>query len=130
MAREKRDFELKKVSSTIYEIALLHYTHPFVHFEISISEGGYIRSIGQILAKKLKVEATLSSLRRVREGSFRYEGETLLNPLNHLNIPKNMYKGSLRRLELGKRLSIDEFENQTSGRYWIDGKKFFLSLLR
>jgi len=33
LARDGKDVELKKITSTIYDINLINYNHPFVHFE-------------------------------------------------------------------------------------------------
>ncbi|HIP41129.1 MAG TPA: tRNA pseudouridine(55) synthase TruB, partial [Campylobacterales bacterium] len=64
LAREGKEVELKQITSIIYELHLIHYNHPFIHFEATVSEGTYIRSLGAIIADKLGVDATLSSLRR------------------------------------------------------------------
>jgi len=75
LAREGQEVNLKQITSTIYDIRLLHYTHPFVHFEATVSEGTYIRSLGAQMADFLGLDATLSSLHRVHEGEFYYENE-------------------------------------------------------
>ncbi len=125
LARENREVKLKKITSTIYDIHLIHYNHPFINFEIVVSEGSYIRSLGQIIAEKLGVDATLSSLKRVYEGRFSFENEKALNPLKYLNIPQNIYMGDINYLRFGKKLSIDYFKNRNDGVYWIDGDNFF-----
>ena len=119
LARSGKDVDLKIITSTIYSIKMLHYKHPFVTFEIEVSEGAYIRSIAQILAKKLKVDATLSGLHRLNEGRFRYQNEKMLNPIEYLNIPKNRYFGDKESLRLGKKQTIDSFEKRKDGKYYI-----------
>ncbi len=125
LARAGEEVELKTITSTIYDIHLIHYKHPFVHFEAIVSEGTYIRSLGAMIADKLGVDATLSSLRRDYEGAFSFEDERPLNPLNYLNIPQNIYLGDERYMELGKKLYLDYFETKEDGIYWVDSKKFF-----
>jgi len=125
LAREGKEVELKKITSTIYDIHLINYSHPFVHFEAIVSEGTYIRSLGALLADKLGVDATLSSLRRDYEGAFSFENERALNPLHYLNIPKNIYRGDPKFLELGKKIYLDYLETKEDGTYWIETEKFF-----
>ncbi len=125
LAREGKDVNLKKITSTIYDIKLINYNHPFVHFEAKVSEGTYIRSLGAIVADMLKVDGTLSSLHRIHEGKFYYENEKALNPFNYLDIPKNIYLGDEDWLELGKKLSIEYFKNQEEGIYLIETRNFF-----
>ena len=125
LAREGKEVELKTITSTIYKIKLLNYNHPFVHFEATVSEGTYIRSLGAMLADKLGVDGTLSSLHRIHEGAFYYEDEKALNPFEYLAIPHNTYSGDENYLELGKKLSIDYFETKEDGVYLIETANFF-----
>ena len=125
LAREGLDVELKSITSTIYDIKLLHYTHPFVHFEATVSEGTYIRSLGAIIADDLGVDGTLSSLHRIHEGQFYYDDEVALNPFEHLALPNNIYLGDEEYLELGRKLSLEYFETQADGVYLIETTNFF-----
>jgi tRNA pseudouridine55 synthase len=125
LARAGEEVELKRIKSTIYDIELLNYSHPFIHFRVSVSEGAYIRSIAQILASKLKVVGTLSSLKRVREGEFFFEDKRALNPLEFLKIPRNIYLGDEKKVALGKKLSLDEFKEQRDGVYFVEFSEFF-----
>ena len=125
LVREGKEVKLREITSTIYDIHLIHYNHPFIHFEIMVSEGSYIRSFGQMIAEKLGVDATLSSLKRLYEGAFYFDNEKALNPLKYLNIPQNIYIGDINYLKLGRKLSIEYFKNQNNGVYWIDGDDFF-----
>jgi len=125
LARAGEEVKLKKITSTIYDIKLIHYTHPYIHFEATVSEGTYIRSLGAIISDMLGVEGTLSSLKRINEGDFFYDNEKSLNPLKHLKIPQNIYTGDENYLELGKKLSIEYFQTQEDGDYWVETKSFF-----
>ncbi|SFV66029.1 tRNA pseudouridine synthase B [hydrothermal vent metagenome] len=125
LAREGKEVELKQITSTIYDIHLVNYNHPFIHFEIMVSEGTYIRSLGAIIADRLGVDATLSSLRRDYEGKFSFENEKALNPLYYLKIPQNIYTGDDEYMELGKKLYIDYFETKEDGEYWVETENFF-----
>ncbi len=125
LAREGKEITLKQITSTIHSIKLLSYNHPFVHFEATVSEGTYIRSLGAMIADKLGLDATLSSLHRIHEGKFYYENEKALNPFNYLNIPRNTYTGDDSHLELGKKLSLDYFETKADGTYLVETENFF-----
>ena len=125
LAREGKEVELKTITSTIYDIRLINYNHPFVHFEAKVSEGTYIRSLGALIADKLEVDGTLSSLHRIHEGQFYYDHEKALDPFTHLAIPRNTYIGEEEYMELGKKLSIAYFENKEEGIYLIETKNFF-----
>ena len=125
LAREGKEVELKTITSTIYDIRLINYNHPFVHFEAKVSEGTYIRSLGALIADELEVNGTLSSLHRIHEGQFYFDGEKALDPFTHLAIPRNTYTGEEEYLELGKKLSIAYFEQKEEGIYLIETSNFF-----
>ena len=125
LARAGEDVPLKTITSTIYDIKLLNYTHPFVHFEAKVSEGTYIRSLGALLADKLGVDGTLSSLHRINEGQFFYDDEKALDPFKYLALSSNIYTGDEAFMELGKKLGLEYFENQNEGVYLIETSSFF-----
>ena len=125
LARAGKEVALKTITSTIYDIRLINYNHPFVHFEAKVSEGTYIRSLGALIADKLEVDGTLSSLHRIHEGQFYYDDEKALDPFTRLAIPNNTYTGEEEHLELGKKLSKAYFENQEEGVYLIETSNFF-----
>jgi len=125
LMREGKDVELKTITSTIHDIKLITYNHPFIHFEATVSEGTYIRSLGALIADRLGVDATLSSLHRIHEGKFYFENERTLNPFKHLAIPRNTYLGDDSYLELGKKLYLDYFETKEDGLYLIETANFF-----
>jgi tRNA pseudouridine55 synthase len=119
LAREEKEVELKKITSTIYDIKLLNYSHPFLSFEITISEGGYIRSIGEIIAQRLGVDGALSYLERLNEGEFFYHDEKPLNPTKYLKIPQNFYLKSSSNILLGKKLKREDFKIDKNGEYFL-----------
>ncbi|NOR56686.1 MAG: tRNA pseudouridine(55) synthase TruB [Sulfurovum sp.] len=125
LARAGEEVNLKTITSSIYDIKLLNYNHPFVHFEAKVSEGTYIRSLGALLADKLGVDGTLSSLHRIHEGKFFYDNEKALDPFQYLALPSNTYIGDEEFMELGKKLGVEYFENQNEGVYLIETTSFF-----
>ena len=125
LARDGIDFDLKKITSSVYDVRFISYCHPFITFEISVSEGSYIRSIAQILLENLGSYGTLSYLERLNEGEFFYDKEKALNPLMYIDLPTNNYTGTKEWFELGKKLSIDYFEKKEDGEYLIIFDTFF-----
>lgn len=124
-AREEVEVELQKVQTEIFDIKVLNYSHPFLTFEVSLSEGGYVRSIAEILSKKFETPMTLSFLKRVSEGSFKFENEKFLNPLDVLNIKENIFLGESEKLIDGKKITKDEFEIKESGVYFVRYQQYF-----
>ncbi|WP_281169381.1 tRNA pseudouridine(55) synthase TruB [Sulfurospirillum arcachonense] len=119
LAREDKEFELNAIKSTIHDFKILHYMHPFLTFEITISEGGYIRSMGSIIASKLGFDGALSSLERLNEGEFVYDNEKALNPIDYIDIEDNEYLGDIEDIELGRKVFIDNFKIKQEGLYKI-----------
>lgn len=125
MARDGIEFDMKKITSEIFEVKFINYNHPFISFDITVSEGSYIRSISQIFLEKIGRDGTLSYLERLNEGNFRFENEKPLNPLLYLNPPENVYTGTKEWFIMGKRLSIEYFETKDDGEYVIIFDDFF-----
>ncbi len=126
LAREGDErFKMKMVTSTIYDIRLLHYRHPFVTFKVTVSEGGYVRSFGEIIAQRLGTTGALTMLERMREGRFHYEAERPLNPLAYLDLPENRYLGDLHDIELGRKLSVTDFQKRDEGVYVVKCANMF-----
>jgi len=119
LARAGKEVNLKQITSTIYDTKLIHYKHPFVTFDITISEGGYIRSMGQILCEKLGVTGSLSALERICEGDFVYDNEKALNPLEYLDLEENFYLFEKENLILGRKLALEDFKIQDNGKYFV-----------
>jgi len=119
LARAGEDVPLKKISSTIYDIRLNHYCHPFVTFEATVSEGTYIRSLGQMISEKLGVRGSLSALERLREGSFCYNNENPISPLDALAMHRIQFSGDLEDIWLGKKISVQDLSIQEDGVYLL-----------
>lgn len=121
LARAGKKVVLNKINSTIYESKLIHYRHPFVTFEATVSEGTYIRSLGRIIANRLGVDnASLSALERLNEGKFIYENEKALDIKKSLNIPLNIYTGDEENIRYGRVLALRDLEIKKTGTYWLD----------
>lgn len=125
LARAGEDFEMKRVTSQVYDVKFINYNHPFISFDITVSEGSYIRSMAQILLERLGAIGTLSYLKRLNEGEFFFDEEKELNPLEYIDLPTNNYTGTKEWFDLGKKLSIEYFETKDDGEYLIAFDTFF-----
>ncbi|MDN5104482.1 tRNA pseudouridine(55) synthase TruB [Aliarcobacter butzleri] len=125
LARNGVEVELNKTKMMIFDTKFVLYNHPFITFEVTVSEGTYVRSFAQILLEKLNTFGTLSYLERLNEGEFFYENEKELNPLDFIKLPVNKYLGTTEWLEKGKKIGIDYVEKKDNGKYLILTEKFF-----
>ena len=125
LARNGEEFELNSSNMEIYNTKFISYRHPFITFELTVSEGTYVRSYAQILLEKLNRVGTLSYLERLNEGKFFYEKEKELNPLDYISLPKNNYLGSKEWMEQGRKIGIDYVETKEDGKYLITTDTFF-----
>jgi tRNA pseudouridine55 synthase len=125
LARDGKEVILKEQSMTIYDVKLVLYSHPFITFECSVSEGAYIRSLAQILLKLINRTGTLSYLERLSEGTLYYEEEKGLSPMAYLNIGENFLLDDTKDIENGEKISLVELKIQKAGEYYIRFKQFF-----
>lgn len=125
LARKGEEVNMKKSVMQVFDTKFISYKHPFITFEASVSEGSYIRSLAQILLKRVNKIGTLSYLNRLNEGRFYFENEKELNPLDFMDIKQNIYKGDKSYFQDGKKISIDFLEYKQEGQYLIKFDDFF-----
>jgi tRNA pseudouridine55 synthase len=124
LARAGKDVSLQKQTMDLIDMKLILYSHPFITFECSVSEGSYIRSLAQILLDSLNAVGTLSYLERLQEGIFYYEEEKELSPLKFLDIKENFLINSID-IENGQKILQDDLKIKSLGKYYIKFKDFF-----
>lgn len=73
LAREGKEFSLEKCEMEVRLCRLMAYNHPFISFEVELSEGGFVRSICELIATRLGVAASLCYLERLGEGRLYYK---------------------------------------------------------
>jgi tRNA pseudouridine55 synthase len=129
LARANKEVVLKEITTEVFSLDIKDYAHPFITFEVNVSEGGYIRSIGKILSEKLGVNGALKSLERLNEGEFFYDDERELNPLDFLRIDENFYLGDESDILLGRKLKKTDFKFQDSKEYFVKIDKY-LSVIK
>ncbi|TKX33083.1 tRNA pseudouridine(55) synthase TruB [Campylobacter aviculae] len=123
-AKKGENIKLKPCVMEIFSCKILHYNHPFLSIEISVSEGAYIRSYCELFAEKLGINATLSALERIKEGEFVYDDEKKLNILEYLDLKPNFIE-NMNKLENGTKLNLEDLKYQNDGNYYIEDKKYF-----
>ena len=70
LARQGVEVEREARTVNIYDIELISYQSPSIHFRVSCSKGTYIRTLGEDIGEKLGCGAHIRSLRRVKVGGF------------------------------------------------------------
>lgn len=127
LAREGVEFALKECEMQIFEIGLLSYNHPFVSFRVKVSEGAYIRSLGELVAQKLGVNGALSALRRVSEGSVCVGREEIreLDPLSHIALPRVELGELYQEFYDGKKITLKNQKLRVNTPYLVIFEEFF-----
>lgn len=84
LAREGKPVELKAVPVSIHSFEILSLTGAEAAFTMTISAGGYVRSVAHELGQNLGCGAHLSSLRRTQAGVFTLADSHTLDELQSL----------------------------------------------
>ncbi len=140
LARTHQEVSLSLIETEVFSIQLINYTHPFITFSITLSKGGYVRSIGAIIANNLGVEGALCSLERISEGDISFANNSLFVKnqnyhndilLYELNVMK-LFKYPILKLEhlrddfiKGKRLQKDMLGIKDNGCFIVEFEDFF-----
>lgn len=119
LARKNIDFELSKTQIEVFYSKFLAYSHPFVTFEVSVSKGTYIRSLGEMVARSLGENGALSYLCRASEGVFDYKKNSSFDIFSALRATENRYKKDKTDIIVGKKLIATDFEIFDDGVYYI-----------
>lgn len=70
LAREGKDFEIPSREIEIYSIEILNYNYPELTIRVHCSSGTYIRTLAEDIGKTLGTGAYLTTLRRIKIGSY------------------------------------------------------------
>lgn len=127
LAREGVEFALKECEMQVFEIELLSYNHPFVSFRVKVSEGAYIRSLGELVAQKLGVNGALSALKRISEGSVKLGSEELreLDALSHLALKQVELNEFYEEFYNGKKIALKKQKLEANIPYLVVFDDFF-----
>ena len=109
LAREGKPVELKTATVDITEFEILSLEGAEATFRMSISAGGYVRSVAHELGQDLGCGAHLSSLRRTQAGVFTLEQAHTLDEL----FPLTGNIEALEALGINPRLLLPEMPSVT-----------------
>lgn len=119
---------LKEQEMQIHKIEFLNYAHPFLSFKVWVSEGAYVRSLGELIARELGCAGGLSYLERISEGGLRYEGERSLNPLEIIPFKRLDLrdKSSIYfHIQNGQKINPKVLKIYENGKYLMQFEDFF-----
>ena len=122
-AREGKMVELPKRRVHIFDLKILDIHDNEIEFETTVSKGTYIRSLIEDIGTSLGTVATMSSLRRTKQGSISIDECVLLDdfsenyPLKKLedlfDYPKyEITDEEYRKVQNGNVLSLDSMEQR------------------
>ncbi|RAX58119.1 tRNA pseudouridine(55) synthase TruB [Helicobacter monodelphidis] len=140
LAREGKEVVLDSIQMQIFSFRIIHYIHPFLTFEVALSKGGYVRSIGQMIANRLNVSGVLSSLERCYEGEIFIKNHpekqilqkisiVKLNPLKLIKYPILSVPNLKESFLEGKKLKKSDLNVDSTGCFIVEFEDFF-SIIR
>ena len=92
MARNGEDVELAPRIIDVYSLELLEWAPPEVVIDVNCSSGTYVRSLANDLGTRLGCGATLTGLRRTKNGRFTLRDAVPLRKLNEAFIDGSWYQ--------------------------------------
>lgn len=92
MARNGEDVELAPRIIDVYSLELLEWAPPEVVIDVNCSSGTYVRSLANDLGTKLGCGATLTGLRRTKNGRFTLRDAVPLRKLNEAFVDGSWYQ--------------------------------------
>lgn len=138
LMRQGIEFDIKEIKTDIKKLEILNYSHPFLSFEVCVSEGGYVRSIGEMIANNLGVYGSLCSLERIQEGKWHYynmlkdyEANIRQNILDCINVPLHIHginqNAKVILLNIKNALKYDTIQLTEYAKVAYNGAKFILN---
>ncbi|MBQ2408131.1 MAG: tRNA pseudouridine(55) synthase TruB [Bacilli bacterium] len=120
-ARNNTPVELPKHEVDIKEIELLEFNGDSFKIRTKVSKGTYIRSLGNDIAQMLNTNATMTNLRRTKQGLFDIKDAIKINDINEdtnlikitdvLNYPKVIADINLEKDLLDGKILNNTFNN-------------------
>ena len=92
MARAGEEVELEPRIIDVYSLELLEWAPPEVVIDVNCSSGTYVRSLAHDLGQRLGCGATLTGLRRTKNGRFTLRDAGPLRKLNEACIDGSWYQ--------------------------------------
>ncbi|MDP3450552.1 MAG: hypothetical protein Q8R87_08210, partial [Anaerolineaceae bacterium] len=92
MARAGEEVELAPRIIDVYSLELLEWAPPEVVIDVNCSSGTYVRSLANDLGERLGCGATLTGLRRTKNGRFTLRDAVPLRKLNEAFMDGSWYQ--------------------------------------
>jgi len=92
MARAGEEFELEPRIIDVYSLELLEWAPPEAVIDVNCSSGTYVRSLAHDLGQRLGCGATLTGLRRTKNGRFTLRDAVPLRKLNEAFMDGSWYQ--------------------------------------
>lgn len=92
MARAGEQFELEPRIIDVYSLELLEWAPPEAVIDVNCSSGTYVRSLAHDLGQRLGCGATLTGLRRTKNGRFTLRDAVPLRKLNDAFVDGSWYQ--------------------------------------
>jgi tRNA pseudouridine55 synthase len=107
LARLGKEVERAPRKIHIHRFELLQYDQKTITFEVHVSKGTYVRTLGEQLAEKIGMKGHLTTLKRTSVGAFHLDDAQMIIDLksNHLLTIRQALKG-LPTLTLTSPVSI------------------------
>jgi tRNA pseudouridine55 synthase len=125
LARKGKEVNLPSHPICVHEAHFIHYCHPYITFEVSVSQGTYVRSLGATIAENLGTFGSLCALERLSEGKFTYDDEVALNPIPYLDMPRNELLVDESWIKKGLKLRAEFFKNCDDGVSYVEFEDSF-----
>lgn len=101
LAHEGKEIEREQRKIHIYSINLISYKDGVIVFTCTVSEGTYIRTLGEDIAKKLMTIGYLSSLRRLSVGPFMISMASPLEKISEASVfDPSVFITSMKHVEI------------------------------
>ncbi|RDU73091.1 tRNA pseudouridine(55) synthase TruB [Helicobacter aurati] len=128
LARANKDFCLPQCVMDIKECQLLTYNHPFISFKITMSEGGFVRSIAERIGQFLECNASLCYLERLSEGNLAYHKCVDSDKIIPLQFDYNGMRQKLKLvlIDIQNALKYDTINLIDYAKEAWEGKKIYL----
>lgn len=81
LARKNVEVKRETVPVELFEVKLLKWEAPYLHFEVHCSKGTYIRALADEIGRRLGTVAHLSELRRLACGPFQLDESVTVEAL-------------------------------------------------
>ena len=114
LARAGKPVEMKLARIVIHRFELLSIEGPEASFTISVSSGGYVRSVAHELGQDLGCGAHLSRLRRTQAGAFTLDDAHTLEELEALAGNAGAVNAALEAVCLHPRTLLPEMPSVTA----------------